>query len=136
MIAAAISAGPYQLLLMKDRAVITASQNFIETAEQVSGGVRISEVQSPSSDATEAELGTLSARNPFRNGAHSRVAWHFHLPSMTSGYMYYGDSDDMPDKQSVACNIAIEHAQNAINQTAFVGMTAAMKKGRTMTAAH
>merc|ERR1711934_671948 len=56
-------------------------------------------------------------------GTEAELAWHFHLPSMTSGYMYYGDSDDMPDKQSVACNIAIEHAQNAINQTAFVDKT-------------
>eukprot|EP01094_Clydonella_sp_ATCC50884_P018066 TRINITY_DN3275_c0_g1_i1.p1 TRINITY_DN3275_c0_g1~~TRINITY_DN3275_c0_g1_i1.p1 ORF type:complete len:738 (-),score=134.45 TRINITY_DN3275_c0_g1_i1:204-2321(-) len=78
-------------------AVITASQNFVDTAEQVSGGVRIPQIQQPTSDATEAEL-----------------AWHFHLPSMTSGYMYYGDSADMPDKESVATNIATAHAKNAI----------------------
>ncbi len=54
-------------------AVITAAENVVETAEQMAGGVRIEQVQEPGKDATLAEL-----------------AWHFFLPSITSGYMYYG----------------------------------------------
>ena len=33
-------------------AVLTAAENAVETAEQVSGGVRLAEVQEPSVDAT------------------------------------------------------------------------------------
>lgn len=51
-------------------AVITAAENVVETAEKVAGGVRITEIQQPSTFSTDAEK-----------------AWHFFLPSMTSGYM-------------------------------------------------
>ena len=88
-------------------AVITAGQNYVETAEQMSGKpASLYQIQSPTQDATPAEL-----------------AWHFFLPSMTSGYMYYGTSDDMPDKPSVAVNQAIGYAQKAISQAALPDQT-------------
>jgi hypothetical protein len=33
-------------------AILTATENTVETAEQMSGGVRLSEIQEPSPDAT------------------------------------------------------------------------------------
>jgi hypothetical protein len=82
-------------------AVITAGLNFVQTAAAVGGGVRPAEVQLPSSSATDAE-----------------IAWNLFLPSVTSGYMYYGAILDMADKQSVACNAAIEYAKKAIGDEA------------------
>lgn len=87
-------------------AVLTAAENAVETAEQVSGGVRLSEIQEPTSSATEAEL-----------------AWHFFLPGLTSGYMYYGNSGDMPVKQTVACNNAVKHANAAIDSSNALDQT-------------
>jgi Glycosyl hydrolase family 57 len=78
-------------------AVITAGQNFVDTAEAAMGGVNPAQVQQPTSSATPAEL-----------------AWHFFLPSLNSGYMYYGTILDMPVKQTIACNSAIEYAKKAI----------------------
>jgi hypothetical protein len=70
----------------------------------MSGGVRVSEIQSPDASATDAE-----------------IAWHFFLPSMTSGYMYYGAILDMYVKQTVAGNNAISHAQKAIQKMSASG---------------
>jgi hypothetical protein len=81
-------------------AIITAAQNRVETAEQIAGGVNIAQVQSPGTAATNAEL-----------------AWHFFLPSLTSGYMYYGTSLDMEVKPTIACNNAIEKANLVIGDT-------------------
>ena len=79
-------------------AVITAAQNRVETAEQIAGGVDITAILDPyHHGATDAEL-----------------AWHFFLPSVTSGYMYYGASLDMEVKPSLACNNAVEHADAVI----------------------
>lgn len=78
-------------------AVITAAQNVVEQAEQMSGGVRLDQIQSPTSSSSPAEL-----------------AWHFFLPSLTSGYMYYGNILDMQIKQTVACNQAVSYATKAI----------------------
>jgi Glycosyl hydrolase family 57 len=78
-------------------AVITAGQNWVETAEQIAGGVNISQIQNPNSSASNAEL-----------------AWHFFLPSLTSGYMYYGTALDMEVKPTIACNNAIEKANLVI----------------------
>ena len=44
----------------------------------------------------------------------AELAWHFFLPGLTSGYMYYGNAGDMPVKQTVACNLAIKHASVSI----------------------
>jgi hypothetical protein len=78
-------------------AVITAAQNMVETAEQIAGGVDISEIRKPSGSASDAEL-----------------AWHFFLPSVTSGYMYYGSALDMEVKATLACNEAAYHAELVI----------------------
>ena len=74
-------------------AVITATQNRVETAEQIAGGVDIAQVQAPDVETSNAEL-----------------AWHMFLPALTSGYMYYGVSGDMEVKPTIACNNAIEKA--------------------------
>ena len=75
-------------------AVITAAQNRVETAEQINGGVNIASIQDPvTNGASPAEL-----------------AWHFFLPALTSGYMYYGDALDMEVKPTIACNNAVSHA--------------------------
>lgn len=79
-------------------AVITAAQNMVETAEQIAGGVDLRAILDPyGSGAGDAEL-----------------AWHFFLPSVTSGYMYYDASLDMEVKPSIACNAAVEHANGVI----------------------
>ncbi|OXU15881.1 hypothetical protein [Sedimentisphaera salicampi] len=78
-------------------AVITAAQNYVETAEQIEGSARIEQIQSPDASATNSEL-----------------AWHFFLPALTSGYMYYGSALDMEVKPTIACNNAVEKAELAI----------------------
>ena len=78
-------------------AVITAAQNRVETAEQIAGAVSLSQIQDPDGSASNAEL-----------------AWHFFLPALTSGYMYYGVSGDMEVKPTIACNNAIEKANLVI----------------------
>lgn len=79
-------------------AITTAIENWVETAEAVSGGVRKEQVQSPQSDATPAE-----------------VAWHHYLPALTSGYLYYGTGTlDMCLKSTIAGNSAIWWAKQAL----------------------
>ena len=78
-------------------AVITAAQNRVETAEQIAGSVSIAQIQSPTTAAANAEL-----------------AWHFFLPALTSGYMYYGTILDMEVKPTIACNNAVEKADLVI----------------------
>ena len=87
----------------------------------MSGGVRLHEIQAPSSDATVRLLivpgiiykhyVALLAYIPAQD---AELAWHFHLPGLTSGYMYYGGAEDMPVKQTVACNNAVTHANKSI----------------------
>lgn len=79
-------------------AVITAAENYVLTAEDLAGSLNIDQVINPSASASNAEK-----------------AWHFFLPSLTSGYMYYGKVIDMEVKQTLAGNIAIEHALAEIN---------------------
>lgn len=79
-------------------AVITAAQNFVDSAEAALGGVDLAEVRSPTSRASPADL-----------------AWHFFLASLDSGFMYYGGSMDQPVKQTVACNLANEYARAALS---------------------
>jgi hypothetical protein len=79
-------------------AVITAAQNYVDTAEQISGGgLNLARVLNPDGSTTRAER-----------------AWHYFLASLNSGYMYYGAAVDMEVKPTVACNEAIEHASVAI----------------------
>lgn len=69
-------------------------------------GVRLSEIQEPTEAANGAELG-----------------WHFFLPGLTSGYMYYGAVEDMPVKQTVAANVAVAHAHKLILEVKGVDQT-------------
>jgi len=46
----------------------------------------------------------------------AELAWHFFLPGLTSGYMYYGSAEDMPVKQTVAANTAVAHATSFIQK--------------------
>ncbi len=79
-------------------AVITAALNRVLTAEQQLGNVNLREIYKPTEQANAAEL-----------------AWHFLLPSVTSGYMYYGTSLDMEVKPTLACNKAVEYADSVID---------------------
>lgn len=54
-------------------AIITAGQNMVETAAQMSGGVDPAQVQAPSDQSTDAER-----------------AWNTFLPALTSGYTKSG----------------------------------------------
>ena len=79
-------------------AVITAAQNRVDTAEQLAGYIDINHILDPTTGgASQAEL-----------------AWHFFLPALTSGYMYYGNSLDMEVKPTIACNNAVYHADQVI----------------------
>ena len=81
-------------------AVITAAQNRIETAEKIQGELNIASIQNP--DANGANLAELS--------------WHYFLPSITSGYMYYGSALDMEVKPTIACNNGVEKADLVIGE--------------------
>jgi hypothetical protein len=86
---------------IRNWAVITATQNLVDTAEQVqtdSGQpVRMNHVLRPSGTSRLGEK-----------------AWHFFLGSLNSGYMYYGTALDMEVKPTVACNEANTFALQAI----------------------
>ncbi|MFM8640942.1 MAG: hypothetical protein ACKOEL_09930, partial [Planctomycetota bacterium] len=86
---------------LRNWAVITASQNLVDTAEKIlnDGGqpVRMSHVLRPQSASRASEK-----------------AWHFFLGALNSGYMYYGTALDMEVKPSVACNEANTWANAAI----------------------
>ena len=86
---------------IRNWAVITAAQNRVDTAEQISTSqgspVVLSRVLYPGASTTPAER-----------------AWHFFLASLNSGYMYYGTSLDMEVKPTIACNEAVQHADAAI----------------------
>lgn len=88
-------------------AVVMAIDNFACMAEDLEGGTDINDIVYPSASSSEAEL-----------------AWHFYLPALTSGYMYYGTAEDMEVKQTIAGNNAISHAQNVINANSGVDNTA------------
>lgn len=78
-------------------AVIVAAENYVFTAEDLAGGTDLAEIVSPSSNSSNAEK-----------------AWHFFMPALTSGYMYYGKAIDMEVKQTIACNNALEFARDEI----------------------
>jgi hypothetical protein len=86
---------------IRNWAVITAAQNVVLTAEQVSNQeVRMDHVLDPQSGTT-----------------HTERAWHYFLNSLNSGYMYYGTVLDMEVKPTLACNEAIEHASAVLAGT-------------------
>ncbi len=83
--------------------VIVAAQNYVSTAEQIhlDGGGTVDDwrIQDPTvAGANDAEL-----------------AWHFFLPALTSGYMYYGTAIDMEVKPTLACNQGVSYAKNIVD---------------------
>ncbi len=78
-------------------AVLTAAQNRVETAAQISGPVDPALVVDPLGGANNAER-----------------AWHFLLAGYESGYMYYGAALDMEIKATLACNQATTLADGVI----------------------
>lgn len=79
-------------------AVLVAAENRVLTADDLSSGVDINDIVYPNSSSSFAER-----------------AWHHLLPGYTSGYMYYGTSLDMEVKQSLACNLATNFADQVID---------------------
>lgn len=81
---------------IRNWAVITAAQNHVDTAEQISldagQQVRIGQIVEPDASATPTER-----------------AWHFFLGALNSGYMYYGTALDFEVKPAIACNEALQH---------------------------
>lgn len=82
-------------------AIAAAAENWVETAEDVTGPCRLEQIQAPDSGATAAE-----------------IAWHHYLPSLASDYLYYGTGTlDMCMKDTIACNPAIQYAQKALGSS-------------------
>jgi len=90
-------------------AVLIAAQNYVSTAEQVTldrgEGVFIDKILRPT--------GQKGYR---RNANDAELAWHFYLPGLTSGYMYYGAALDMEVKPTLASNQAVYYAQKALGK--------------------
>ncbi len=87
---------------IRNWAVITAAQNYVDTAEQISGPTRIEKILYPDSSTTNTER-----------------AWHYFLAGLNSGFMYYGTALDMEVKPTVACNRAIALTQPVIGNAAL-----------------
>ena len=85
---------------IRNWAVITAAQNFVDLAEQADNDRGL-----PARPAhmLRPQAGTRA----------SERAWHYFLGSLNSGYMYYGTAVDMEVKPTVACNEAIAQANLA-----------------------
>jgi len=79
-------------------AVLTAAENHVQMAEDISGSIDIADIVNPSVSSSLAER-----------------AWHHLLPGYTSGYMYYGTSLDMEVKQTLAGNLAMDLAGQVID---------------------
>ncbi|MDX2147641.1 MAG: carbohydrate-binding protein [Planctomycetota bacterium] len=86
---------------IRNWAVITANQNRINTAEQMTrdagGAVRIDKILYPDSASNGVER-----------------AWHFFLGGLNSGFMYYGTALDMEDKPSISGNRAMQFVEPVI----------------------
>ncbi|MBU0641369.1 MAG: hypothetical protein KKB50_21120 [Planctomycetes bacterium] len=78
-------------------AVITATQNRVDTAEQIAGSADLTKILYPDATTTPAER-----------------AWHYFLAGLNSGFMYYGTALDMEVKPTIACNLAVEYADQVI----------------------
>ena len=87
-------------------AVLTAGENHVQMAEDLSSPVDIADLVHPSASSTLAEK-----------------AWHFLLPGYTSGYMYYGTAIDMEVKQTLAVNNALPFANQVIEAAPGVDNT-------------
>ena len=87
-------------------AVLTAAENHVEMAEDLTGNLDIGEIVYPDGNSNLAE-----------------IAWHHLLPAYTSGYMYYGTSLDMEVKQTLACNYATDFANQVIEDNENIDCT-------------
>ncbi|MDR2475136.1 MAG: T9SS type A sorting domain-containing protein [Bacteroidales bacterium] len=88
-------------------AVITATENYVTMAEDLTGNLSIEKICEGGSIANDAEK-----------------AWHFYFGGLNSGFMYYGKAEDMEVKPSMTGNIAIEYAQKVINAKSGTDNTA------------
>jgi hypothetical protein len=88
-------------------AVLTAAENRVQMAEDISAPVNMQKVVQPDASASLAER-----------------AWYHLLPGYTSGYMYYGSSLDMEVKQTLACNIATMFADSVLQNNTTNDLTA------------
>jgi len=79
-------------------AVITATENYVTMAEDLTGNLSIQRICEGGTTANDAEK-----------------AWHFYFGGLNSGFMYYGKAEDMEVKPSLTGNIAIEYAERVIN---------------------
>ncbi|MGE3181111.1 MAG: hypothetical protein AB7N71_05725 [Phycisphaerae bacterium] len=87
-------------------AVITAAQNRVDTATQISCGVgndclRPRKIVYPDATTTNAER-----------------AWHYFNGALNSGFMYYGNTLDHEVKPTIACNLAMQYADVVIGSAA------------------
>jgi hypothetical protein len=86
---------------IRNWAVITASQNRVNTAEQMTrdagGPTRIEKILYPDAQSNGVER-----------------AWHFFLGGLNSGFMYYGTALDMENKPAVSGNRAMTFADPVI----------------------
>ena len=80
-------------------AVLTAAQNHVETAEEMSA-----------STPDPAHI-----FSPVAGSSSIEKAWHHLLSGYESGYMYYGASLDMEVKATLACNAAVYYADPVIS---------------------
>lgn len=91
-------------------AVITATQNAVDTAEQMhtagGGTVDVRKILYPDASTNRVER-----------------AWHYFMGGLNSGYMYYGTAEDFEVKPSVSGNEAWEHASVVINAAPGTGPT-------------
>lgn len=83
---------------VRNWAVLVAAENRVQMAEDLQGTLNIARIVHPSASSNAAER-----------------AWHHLLPAYNSGYMYYGTSLDMEVKQTLACNIACDFANQVIS---------------------
>ena len=86
--------------------MLTAGENHVQMAEDLSEPVDVADLVSPSASSSLAEK-----------------AWHFLLPGYTSGYMYYGTAIDMEVKQTLAVNNALPYANQVIDSSPGVDNT-------------
>ncbi len=93
---------------IRNWAVITATQNRIDTAQQIwearGNSVNVRKVVYPDASTNNVER-----------------AWHYFGGALNSGYMYYGTSIDMEVKPTIACNNATRLADPVIASAAASG---------------
>ncbi|MBX3387521.1 MAG: hypothetical protein KF768_13215 [Phycisphaeraceae bacterium] len=91
-------------------AVITATQNAVDTAEQIhtasGGSINIRRILYPDATTNNAER-----------------AWHYFMGGLNSGYMYYGTAEDFEVKPTISGNRAWEYAAPIINAAPSSGPT-------------